>query len=94
MTGRKNKKWLNAVGQIQFCVLCGTYCDLQVAHRNEGKGMGLKNPDCLTARLCLSCHNEIDNGRDLDKSERRAMMDKAIVLTLQELVKNDLVKVA
>jgi hypothetical protein len=40
------QKWLAAVGQIERCVLCGAW-GTQVAHRNEGKGMGLKTDDCL-----------------------------------------------
>lgn len=83
---RKNKKWLNAVGSLPQCALCGSYEALQVAHRNESKGMGLKTPDWLTARLCASCHYEIDNGKELSKAERRALMDRAIVNTLDKLV--------
>jgi hypothetical protein len=88
----RSRKWLAAVGQIECCVLCGSY-GVQVAHRNEGKGTGLKVDDSLTAALCLSCHHEIDNGNHLTKDERRSMMDKAIVLTLRELTRRELVDV-
>lgn len=85
--------WIEAVRTIKSCVLCHAY-GIQVAHRNEGKGMGRKVGDHLTAALCPTCHHEIDNGNTLDRSERRAMMDRAIVLTLDRLVTGGLVKVA
>ena len=66
----RSKKWLAAVGQIQQCVLCGAW-GTQVAHRNEGKGMGLKVDDCATAAICICCHDSIDNGNKLTREERR-----------------------
>jgi len=81
----RSKKWLNAVRSIECCVLCGSY-GTEAAHRDEGKGMGQKTADCATAALCSECHHEIGNGKLLTRTERRAMMDKAIVLTLIELV--------
>lgn len=86
----RSKKWLAAVGQIERCVLCGTW-GTQVAHRNEGKGMGLKTDDCATAALCICCHNSIDNGKDLTRDERRQLMDRAIVLTVIEVARRGLV---
>jgi hypothetical protein len=46
-----------------------------------------KADDCLTAALCPTEHAEIDQGRDMTRDERRAKMDRAIVLTLQALVR-------
>ena len=89
----RNRKWLAAVGQLDQCVLCGAW-GIQVAHRNEGRGMGQKNDDSLTAALCPSCHHEIDNGNHLSREERRERMDRAIVLTLQQLTRRGLVEVA
>src|SRR5690606_15618076 len=86
----RSKKWLAAVGQIDRCVLCGAW-GTQVAHRNEGKGMGLKTDDCATAALCVCCHNSIDNGKDLTRDERRQLMDRAIVLTVIEVARRGLV---
>lgn len=82
----RNKKWLQAVREIDCCVLCGRQ-GVQAAHRNEGKGIGIKVDDSLTAALCPDCHARIDNGRDLSREERRAEMDRAIVLTLQALTR-------
>lgn len=80
----RNNKWLQAVREIDCCVLCGRW-GVQAAHRNEDKGIGMKADDCLTAALCPECHHQIDNGRDMSREERRAEMDRAIVLTLREL---------
>ena len=91
-TVTKDPQWLNAVSQIECCVLCGSY-GIQVAHRNEGKGMGQKVDDCLTAAICPQCHHEIDNGNLLSREERRARMDRAIVLTLRELARREVVGV-
>jgi hypothetical protein len=81
-------EWLAAVAQIP-CVFCGK--PAQVAHRNKGKGMGIKTDDCQTAALCLECHHDIDNGPDMTRDQRRARMDEAIVLTLTAMVEMGLV---
>lgn len=78
-----SEAWRRAVADLP-CVFCGE--PSQAAHRNEGKGMGLKTHDCLTAALCPREHAEIDQGKDMTRDERRARMDRAIVLTLAELV--------
>ncbi|NCH41212.1 hypothetical protein EHI94_01970 [Cronobacter sakazakii] len=83
-------KWLAAVRQIECCVLCNRW-GVQAAHRNEGKGTGFKVDDSLTAALCVDCHHTIDNGRELTREERRALMDRAIVLTLRDLTRRGLV---
>lgn len=83
----RSNKWLKAVREIECCVLCGAY-GVQAAHRNEGKGMGIKVDDSLTAALCEACHNRIDNGKDMTREERRSEMDRAIVLTLQKLTRD------
>lgn len=82
----EEKRWFAAVASIESCVLCGVY-GVQVAHRNEGRGMGQKSLPCCTAALCPSCHHEIDNGRHLSREERRARIDRAIVLTHEALAK-------
>lgn len=40
----------------------------------------------MTAALCPKCHAEIDSGKDLDREQRRSLMDRAIVLTHDKLV--------
>lgn len=85
---RKQKAWLAAVGQIEFCVLCGSNHMLQVAHRNMNRGKGQKAPDFETARLCGECHHGIDNAKDLSKLERRELMHRAIVQTHTILIQS------
>lgn len=89
----RSEKWLKAVRSIDKCVLCGAYCQVQAAHRNEGKGMGIKTDDCLTAALCVNCHSEIDNGARMDLIGRRNELDRAIILTIRELARNGKIEV-
>jgi ferredoxin len=44
--------------------------------------MGTKVDDCLTAALCVSCHSQIDQGKDMSRDEKRQAMDRAILDTL------------
>lgn len=87
----RSDTWLRAVRSIP-CVFCGAP-QAQAAHRNEGKGMSQKTDDCLTAALCPPEHAEIDQGGNLTLEQRRARMDRAIVLTLRELVRRGRVRV-
>lgn len=72
------------------CMHCGridgTVC---AAHRNEGKGMGVKVSDALIAALCHRCHYELDNGKDLSRDERRDMWNRAYVKTMQYLIEKE-----
>jgi hypothetical protein len=82
----RSASWLAAVRSLPFCVLCG-FPQVDPAHRNEGKGSGTKTDDCTAAAICRTCHREIDQGSRYTRDERRALIDRAIVLTLIELVK-------
>jgi hypothetical protein len=83
----ESEAWRRAVASLP-CQLCGKEGETQCAHRNEGgKGMGYKNDDVWSAGLCVTCHSEIDQGRDLSREERRARLDKAILLTVRELAR-------
>lgn len=57
----RSKKWLQAVRDIEFCVLCGRY-GVQAAHRNEGKGVGIKVDDSLLLRYVLIVIQELIMG--------------------------------
>jgi len=85
MTTATDKRWFSAVASLETCSLCGKW-GVQVAHRNEGRGMSQKSASHMTAALCPECHHAIDNGPDLERSERRAQMDRAIVLTHSRLI--------
>lgn len=86
-----SEAWRRAVASLP-CVFCGGAS--QAAHRNEGKGAGRKTDDSLTAALCPRCHSDIDQGKNMLRETRRAEMDRAIVLTLRELVRRGLVVLA
>ena len=68
------------------CVHCGTPY-VQAAHRNQGKGMGLRCSDGLEAALCPPEHFEIDQGKSLSRDERRERMDRYIVATYEQAKK-------
>jgi hypothetical protein len=80
----RSDAWLAAVRALP-CVKCGR--PAEAAHRNEAKGMGIKADDALTAALCREHHAEIDQGRHMTREERRAEIDRCIVLTVRELAR-------
>lgn len=47
------------------------------AHRNEGKGMGLKVDNRLTLPACYWCHAEYDQGRLFAREYRREIWNDA-----------------
>ena len=47
------------------------------AHRNEGKGTGLKVSNELTLPACFYCHTEYDQGRRFTREEKREMWNDA-----------------
>ena len=87
---RRNREWMGAVASLECCVLCGKF-GVQVAHSNRDRGMGQKSSDHLVAALCPEHHHEIDNGKTMTRDERRALMDRAIVLTFDKLVQAGIV---
>lgn len=86
----RSRAWLSAVHEIESCVLCGAH-GVQAAHSNQDRGMGQKSSDALCAALCPECHTEIDSGKSLTRSERRARLDRAIVLTVDQLARRGLI---
>jgi hypothetical protein len=91
-TTYRSEKWLAAVRALEYCVLCGKH-GVEAAHRNEGKSLAAKVDDCLTAALCRPCHVAIDSGKGLEREERRARIDSAILLTLVKLARKGVLKV-
>jgi hypothetical protein len=47
------------------------------AHRNEGKGMGLKTADVFTVPACPVCHHEYDQGKRFLRSVKREIWNAA-----------------
>lgn len=87
----RSERWLAAVRALDVCVRCGRH-GVQAAHRNESKGMGIKAPDCACAALCPVCHTELDSGNTMTRDEKRAEMDRCIVLTVIALASAGKVK--
>lgn len=54
------------------------------AHRNEGKGMGLKVPDELTVPSCHACHMEYDQGRKFTREQKREFWNSAYLRWLAD----------
>ena len=70
------------------CQQCGLGTTVQAAHSNwgGGKGRGIKCDDNLIAALCQQCHYEIDQGKNLSKTQRQALWDAAHQKTVATLL--------
>lgn len=77
----RNEKLRRYVASMP-CVHCGSI-DVQAAHRNQGKGIGIKASDGLLAAICWREHARIDQGKDLTRAERRFVLDRYIVDTFR-----------
>ncbi len=83
----RSKKHLKNVASL-CCQHCGIDGYTQAAHSNQlqhGKGRGIKASDEYTAALCLKCHYELDQGKNLSKDERVEMWEQAHKRTVAEL---------
>lgn len=57
------------------CACCGIRDETVIpAHRNKGKGMGIKSTDATVAPLCFGCHMDYDSGKWHDADLRFAEM--------------------
>lgn len=76
----RNKRLLEAVRDSP-CQCCGRQDGTIVAaHSNQlrdGKGRGLKASDAMIAALCFKCHSELDQGKDMSRTERVEMWELA-----------------
>jgi hypothetical protein len=88
------KRWFAAVADTERCDLCRGPGPLQVAHRDFGKGMGLKTQPCETAALCVPCHRELTDGTQYNRDQKRAFMDRAIVNAHLRMAGNGRLKVS
>lgn len=87
MSTAEEKCWFEAVASLGACVLCGRN-DTQVSHSNIHRGMSQKSAPYMTACICRTCHNDIDNGKIYSKIERREMHARAINLTHAKLIES------
>ncbi len=92
----RNAKLLKSIKDIP-CQLCGAEDGTIVAaHSNQlrdGKGRGLKAHDYRIATLCFKCHEEIDQGSKLNKSQRIEMWEEAHRKTIGELFERGILNV-
>lgn len=88
----RSEKLRRAVASLA-CVCCGLEGQTQAAHRNEGKGMGIKVSDALCAALCVNCHRELDQGRVMTRDERRDFWNRAFINTMQQLIESGVLNV-
>jgi hypothetical protein len=92
----RNAKLLKSIKDIP-CQLCGAEDGTIVAaHSNQlrdGKGRGLKAHDYRIATLCFKCHEEIDQGSKLNKSQRIEMWEEAHRKTIGELFERGIINV-
>lgn len=63
-------------------VRCAAIETVVPAHRNQGKGKGLKTPDRLTVPACFNCHRAYDQTTELfrdshTRDEKRGAFDLA-----------------
>ena len=83
----RSEKFRKLVASLD-CGACGASGPSQAAHRNEGKGMGIKVSDALCAALCPACHTELDQGKSMTKQERRDFWNRAYINTVKELIES------
>ena len=86
----RSKKLLKLVAGLD-CQACGSGQMVQAAHTNwgGGKGRSVKADDNLVAALCLKCHYEIDQGKDLTKEQRQQKWLLAHVNTVARLQESE-----
>jgi hypothetical protein len=87
----RNNKLLEVLRQSP-CQHCGRQDGTIVAaHSNQlrdGKGRGIKAHDHRTAALCYWCHMELDQGKNLSKTEREELWENAHRKTIGWLFEN------
>lgn len=92
----RNYKLLE-LAEGQRCVMCGADDGTVVAaHSNlgeHGKGMGIKAHDSMHAWLCYRCHTEYDQGKNMNREQKREYILTAICKTYQELWMRELIGV-
>lgn len=79
------------------CQNCAKEGRTQCAHANlseYGKGMSHKASDAAVMALCVECHTELDQGKTMDKFERRDFQQTMIARTLTRLIEHGRLVVA
>ena len=89
----RSKRLLEAIRECP-CANCGAEDGTVVAaHRNQFKGMGIKVSDALVAALCFQCHTDLDQGKTMNREERREFWNQAYIKTMQYMIENNMLRV-
>ena len=89
----RNDKLLKKLRDVP-CAVCNRQDGTIVAaHRNEGKGMGIKVSDALVAALCYQCHYALDQGNVMDREEKRQFWNGAYIKTIKYMIENEMLVV-
>jgi hypothetical protein len=92
----RNKKLLEAVRDFP-CAMCGrqdgTVCAAHSNQQRDGKGTAIKAHDYRIASLCYTCHDMIDNHKELDKQERVDAWESAHRKTIGWLFEREIIKI-
>lgn len=84
----RNKKLLEKMRELP-CAVCGAEDGTVIAaHRNEGKGMGLKTSDALVTPMCFVCHTNLDQGKEMSRQERREQWNLAYINNIKYMIEN------
>lgn len=84
----RSKKLLEKMRDLP-CSVCGSEDGTVVAaHRNEGKGMGLKVSDALVTPMCARCHYDYDQGRHMSRQEKREHWNRAYIQNIKFMLEN------
>jgi len=86
----RSEKLRRAVSELP-CQSCGRELNTQAAHANlseYGKGMAHKASDAALMALRCTCHTDLDQGKTMDKAERRHFQQTMIARTLVRLIEN------
>lgn len=96
----RNRKLLDLAYQLP-CMLQLPCCEGgdagEPAHSNQakhGKGGAMKAHDCFYVPSCRACHRELDQGKTMNRDEKRVVWDEAFLRTYVALWENGLIKVA
>jgi hypothetical protein len=85
---------LKLAAKDESCISCGANDGTVVlAHRNEGKGMGIKAPDYWALDLCATCHREYDQGSSMTRSEKRAWFNLLYPKQVERWIKKGLITI-
>lgn len=64
----------------------GTVCGAHSNSAKHGKGRGIKASDVYCASLCHVCHQALDQGRSMSRTERVRMWEQAHKNTVKALI--------